>query len=248
MLSNKIIYYGKAKSIIKTEDCFTVIQHFRDDITAYNNQKTQIIDGKGMINNQISAFVMSALEKSGIKTHFINTINEREQLVRTLEIIPLEIVIRNITSGSLCTRLNIQVGMKLISPIIEFFYKNDLLGDPMVNEDHILYYHWLSEQEIKKIKTTALKINDITLSFFSRIGIDLVDIKLEFGRLINNRTEIILADEISPDNCRLWDCKTRQCFDKDLFRLNSGDLKAGYLEVLQRIILDNISISHAVTR
>lgn len=232
MSSNKIIYEGKAKSIIATEDPLTVIQHFKDDVTAYNKEKYEIIEGKGIINNHISAFIMEKLGEAGIDTHFIKTVNEREQLVKRLKIIPLEVVVRNIAAGSFCKRFGIKEGERLISPIIEFFYKNDDLGDPMVNENHVLYFSWLSSQEMEKVKFTTLKINEILIDLFSNAEIDLVDLKLEFGRLINDSTRIVLADEISPDNCRLWDKKTSKKLDKDVFRLNLGDLKESYLEVL----------------
>lgn len=235
MSPNKIIYEGKAKSIIAAEDPLTVIQHFKDDVTAFNKEKYEIIEGKGIINNHISAFIMEKLGKAKIYTHFIKTLNEREQLVKKLKIIPLEVVVRNIAAGSFCKRFGIKEGERLISPIIEFFYKNDDLGDPMVNENHVLYFSWLSSQEMEKIKSTTLKINEILIDLFSNAEIDLVDLKLEFGRLTNDSTKIVLADEISPDNCRLWDKKTSKKLDKDVFRLNLGDLKEAYLEVLEKL-------------
>ncbi|NUY39660.1 phosphoribosylaminoimidazolesuccinocarboxamide synthase [Wolbachia endosymbiont of Litomosoides brasiliensis] len=235
MLPDKIIYEGKAKFIIETKDPLTVIQYFKDDVTAFNKEKCEIIEGKGKINNCISAFIMKILEKAGINTHFIKTLSEREQLVKKLKIIPLEIVVRNIAAGSFCKRFNIKEGKKLASPIIEFFYKNNSLADPMVNENHVLYFSWLSHKEMKKIKTTTLKINTVLIDLFFNAGIDLVDLKLEFGRPINDDIKITLADEISPDNCRLWDKNTRKKLDKDVFRLNLGNLKEAYLEIAKRL-------------
>ncbi|MBA8757650.1 phosphoribosylaminoimidazolesuccinocarboxamide synthase [Wolbachia pipientis] len=238
MSLNKTIYEGKAKAIIETEDSSTVIQHFKDDVTAFNKEKYEIIESKGIINNHVSAFIMEKLEKAGIRTHFIKTLNEREQLVKKLKIIPLEVVVRNAAAGSFCKRFNIKEGERLASPIIEFFYKNDDLADPMVNENHILYFDWLSSKEMDEVKTTTLKINEILIDLFSNAGIDLVDLKLEFGRLINDSTKIILADEISPDNCRLWDKNTYKKLDKDVFRLNLGNLKKAYLEVAERLSVE----------
>ncbi|WP_265024493.1 phosphoribosylaminoimidazolesuccinocarboxamide synthase [Wolbachia endosymbiont (group A) of Eupithecia tripunctaria] len=235
MSLNKTIYEGKAKAIIETEDLSIVIQHFKDDITAFNKEKYEVIDGKGIINNHISAFIMEKLEKAEISTHFIKTLNEREQLVKKLKIIPLEVVVRNVAAGSFCKRFNIKEGERLASPIIDFFYKNDDLADPMVSENHILYFDWLSSKEMDEVKTTTLKINEILVHLFSNASIYLVDLKLEFGRLINDSTKIVLADEISPDNCRLWDKNTYKKLDKDVFRLNLGDLKEAYLEVAKRL-------------
>lgn len=232
MSFSKVIYEGKAKLIIATENPLLVVQHFKDDVTAFNKEKHEVIEGKGIINNYISAFIMQEIEKKGVNTHFINIKNEREQLVKNLKIIPLEVVIRNITAGSFCKRFNIQEGEKLLYPIVEFYYKNDELADPMVNENHILYFSWLSQKEIAQIKSMALTVNELLINLFLNAGIDLVDIKLEFGRL---KEEIILADEISPDNCRLWDRNTHDKLDKDIFRLNLGDLKEAYLQVAKRL-------------
>ena len=235
MSPNKIIYEGKAKTIIATEDPSTVVQHFKDDVTAFNKEKYESIQGKGIINNRISAFIMKKLEEAGISTHFIEVLNEREQLVKKLKIIPLEVVVRNIAAGSFCKRFSIKEGKSLTSPIIEFFYKNDDLADPMVSESHILYFNWLSNTEIEEIKSTSLKVNEFLVNLFSTVEINLVDFKLEFGRLISDNKKIILADEISPDNCRLWDKKTFKKLDKDIFRLNLGDLKEAYTEVAERL-------------
>ncbi|MGL9725257.1 MAG: phosphoribosylaminoimidazolesuccinocarboxamide synthase [Wolbachia sp.] len=235
MSPSKIIYEGKAKIIIETEDPSTIIQHFKDDVTAFNRGKYEIIEGKGIINNYVSAFIMKKLEKAEISTHFMKTLNERKQLIKKLNIIPLEVVVRNIAAGSFCKRFNIKEGKRLESPIIEFFYKNDDLADPMVNENHILYFNWLSNKEIDEVKILTLKINIALIDLFSSVRIDLVDLKLEFGKLINDNTKIILADEVSSDNCRLWDKNTHKKLDKDVFRLNLGNLKETYLEVANRL-------------
>lgn len=235
MSPGQIIYEGKAKSIITTEDQSVLIQYFKDSVTAFNKEKHEVIQDKGIINNHISAFIMQELERKGINTHFIKVKNEREQFIKKLKIIPLEVVIRNITAGGFCKRFKIEEGQKLKDPIVEFFYKNDDLADPMVNESHILHFHWLSNSEIEQIKSESLKINELLTNLFLNIGINLVDLKLEFGRLIENNKTIILADEISPDNCRLWDKDTCTKMDKDIFRLNLGDLKESYLEVARRL-------------
>ncbi|MGL9682179.1 MAG: phosphoribosylaminoimidazolesuccinocarboxamide synthase [Wolbachia sp.] len=237
MLPGKIIYEGKAKSIIEAKDSLTVIQHFKDNVTALNKEKYEIINDKGIINNLISAFIMEKLEKAGISTHFIKTLNEREQLVKRLKVIPLEIVVRNIAAGSFCKRFYVKEGEKLISPIIEFFYKDDNLADPMVNENHVLHFGWLSREEMEEIKTITLKINKVLIDLFSNASIDLVDLKLEFGRLMRDKTKIILADEISPDNCRLWDNSNHKKLDKDVFRLSLGNLKEAYSEVAERLLV-----------
>ncbi|QKX01469.1 phosphoribosylaminoimidazolesuccinocarboxamide synthase [Wolbachia endosymbiont of Cruorifilaria tuberocauda] len=237
MLPGQIVYEGKTKSIIETKNPLIVIQYFKDDVTALNKKKHEIIEGKGIINNLISAFIMRKLKKMGIATHFIKTLNKREQLVKKLKIIPLEIVVRNVAAGSFCKRFNIKEGKRLVPPIIELFYKDDNLSDPMVNENHVTYFGWLSCQEIEEIKIISLEINKFLIDLFFNVVIDLIDIKLEFGRLMSNSTKLILADEISPDNCRLWDIDTHKKLDKDVFRLSLGDLKEAYLEIAKRLSL-----------
>ncbi len=231
----KKIYEGKAKIIFANSDPKCVIQHFKDDISAFNKQKSDIICNKGIINNHISAFLMQKLEAVEINTHFIKILNEREQLVKKVEMIPLEVVVRNFAAGSFCKRFNVEEGMFFSSPIIEFFYKSDDLSDPLVNEDHITYFKWLSKLEIDEIKFLTLRINDFLLSLFSAIDIKFVDLKLEFGMLSSTKTQIILADEISPDNCRLWDVQTNKKLDKDRYRLGLGKLLEAYQEVAKRL-------------
>lgn len=226
------MYEGKAKSIIATADPLIVIQHFKDDVTAFNKEKHEIIQGKGTINNHISAFIMEYLAKKGIDTHFIKIISDREQLVKKLKIIPLEVVVRNIAAGSFSKCFNLREGEELNHPIVEFFYKNDDLADPMVTENHIRYFNWLSDEEIEKVQSLALEINKLLTGLFANVNINLIDLKLEFGRLDH---KIVLADEISPDNCRLWDKNTNQKLDKDVFRRSLSNLKEAYLEVAKRL-------------
>ncbi|MBD0391426.1 phosphoribosylaminoimidazolesuccinocarboxamide synthase [Wolbachia endosymbiont of Pentalonia nigronervosa] len=242
MSSGKVIYEGKAKSIITTADPSIVIQHFKDDVTAFNKEKHEIIQGKGIINNHISAFIMSELGSKQINTHFIKILNDREQLVKKLKIIPLEVVVRNIAAGSFCKRFNIKEGEELKYPIVEFFYKNDDLADPMVTENHILYFNWLSNKEMEEVQSIALKVNELLTALFSSVEINLVDFKLEFGRLMDLNERIVLADEISPDNCRLWDKNTNEKLDKDVFRLGLGDLKETYLEIANRLRIKKILV------
>lgn len=242
MSSGKVIYEGKAKSIITTADPSIVIQHFKDDVTAFNKEKHEIIQGKGIINNHISAFIMSELGSKQINTHFIKILNDREQLVKKLKIIPLEVVVRNIAAGSFCKRFNVKEGEELKYPIVEFFYKNDDLADPMVTENHILYFNWLSNKEMEEVQSIALKVNELLTALFSSVEINLVDFKLEFGRLMDLNERIVLADEISPDNCRLWDKNTGKRLDKDVFRLGLGDLKETYLKIANRLRIKKIFV------
>ncbi|OEY86971.1 phosphoribosylaminoimidazolesuccinocarboxamide synthase [Wolbachia pipientis] len=228
----KIICEGKVKIIIATDDPYVIIQRFKDDVTAFNKQKHDIVQGKGIICNHISAFIMEKLEEKGINTHFIRLKGEREQLVKKLEMIPLEVVVRNIAAGSFCKRIGLlKRGEKLRYPIIEFTYKN--ATDPLVSESEILYFNWLSStQEIEEIKSIALKINKLLIDLFLSVGTNLVDLKLEFGRLNNN---LILGDEISPDTWRLWTTDSNKILDKDTYRLDLGDLKSAYLEVASKL-------------
>ncbi|WP_339045621.1 phosphoribosylaminoimidazolesuccinocarboxamide synthase [Candidatus Mesenet endosymbiont of Agriotes lineatus] len=231
------IYEGKAKIIFASSDSDCVIQHFKDDISAFNKQKFNTIYRKGIINNHISAALMQKLEIAGVNTHFVKILNEREQLVKKVKIIPLEVVIRNFTAGSFCKRFNTSEGMRFSSPIIEFFYKNDSVSDPLVNEDHILYFKWLTKEEINEIKSLALCVNSYLANLFFAIDIKLVDLKLEFGKLMagDKDSKILLADEISPDNCRLWDIQTNKKLDKDCYRLELGEVIEMYEEVAKRL-------------
>ncbi len=228
----EIICEGKTKLVIATEDPALIIQRFKDDVTAFNKQKHNIIQGKGIICNYISAFIMKKLEEKGINTHFIELKNERDQLVKRLKMIPLEVVVRNTAAGTFCKRLGLlQRGEKLRYPIVEFIYKN--ATDPLVSESEILYFNWLSStQEIEEIKSMALKINKLLIDLFLGAGANLIDFKLEFGRLNNN---LILGDEITPDTWRLWAIDSNKVLDKDTYRLDLGNLKEAYLEVAQRL-------------
>jgi phosphoribosylaminoimidazole-succinocarboxamide synthase len=237
MARRKLIYDGKAKTLYEGPEPGTVIQHFKDDATAGNGQKHAIIAGKGVLNNRISAHLMTRLEAMGIPTHFIRSINMREQLVRQVEIIPLEVVVRNVAAGSLCKRLGIKEGTVLGRPLIEYYYKDDKLGDPMVSEDHIYTFQWADPYEIEEMEAMAWRVNDYLNGLFSGLGLRLVDFKLEFGRMWGEEGElyIVLADEISPDNCRIWDRKTGEKLDKDRFRQDLGDVVEGYQIIAKKL-------------
>jgi phosphoribosylaminoimidazole-succinocarboxamide synthase len=230
------IYEGKAKILYEGPEPGTIIVHFKDDATAFNAQKKAVIEGKGVLNQRISEFIFTRLNELGIPTHFIRSLNMREQLVREVEIVPLEVVVRNVAAGSLAKRLGIEEGQPLPRSIIEFYYKNDQLGDPMVSEEHITAFNWASPQEIDDMMHMAIRINDFMSGLFLGIGIKLVDFKVEFGRLYeNDMMRIVLADEISPDSCRLWDIKTQDKLDKDRFRRDMGGLVEAYQEVARRL-------------
>jgi phosphoribosylaminoimidazole-succinocarboxamide synthase len=230
------IYEGKAKILYEGPEPGTLIVHYKDDATAFNAQKKAVIDGKGVLNNRISELIFTRLNELGMPTHFVKRLNMREQLVREVEIIPLEVVVRNVAAGSLAKRLGLEEGHALPRSIIEFYYKNDQLGDPMVSEEHITAFNWASPQEIDDIMHMAIRINDFLSGLFLGIGIKLVDFKVEFGRLYENEmVRIVLADEISPDCCRLWDIKTQDKLDKDRFRRDLGGLVEAYQEVARRL-------------
>jgi phosphoribosylaminoimidazole-succinocarboxamide synthase len=230
------IYEGKAKILYEGPEPGTLIVHYKDDATAFNAQKKAVIDGKGVLNNRISEMIFTRLNELGLPTHFLKRLNMREQLVREVEIIPLEVVVRNVAAGSLATRLGIEEGTALPRSIIEFYYKKDELGDPMVSEEHITAFNWATPQEIDDMMHLAIRINDFMSGLFLGIGIKLVDFKVEFGRLYeNDMMRIVLADEISPDSCRLWDIKTQDKLDKDRFRRDMGGLVEAYQEVAKRL-------------
>jgi phosphoribosylaminoimidazole-succinocarboxamide synthase len=230
------IYEGKAKILYEGPEPGTIIVHFKDDATAFNAQKKAVIEGKGVLNQRISEFIFTRLNELGIPTHFMRSLNMREQLVREVEIVPLEVVVRNVAAGSLAKRLGLEEGHQLPRSIIEFYYKNDQLGDPMVSEEHITAFNWASPQEIDDMMHMAIRINDFMTGLFLGIGIKLVDFKIEFGRLYeNDMMRIVLADEISPDSCRLWDIKTQDKLDKDRFRRDMGGLVEAYQEVARRL-------------
>ena len=236
MNKGKKLYEGKAKIIYEGPEKGTAIQHFKDDATAFNNQKKSIVEGKGVLNNRISEHILNNLNQIGIKTHLMKRLNMREQLVRLVEIIPLEFIVRNIATGSLTKRLGIADGTVLSKPLIEYSYKNDELGDPLIAREHIVEFKWASQKELEMINVYCLRINDFMLGMFRGVGIKLVDFKLEFGRVnINNKIEILLADEISPDTCRLWDVISEKKLDKDRFRKDLGNIIQAYQEVARRL-------------
>ena len=230
------IYEGKAKVLYEGPEPGTLIQHFKDDATAFNAKKHALIEGKGVLNNRISEYIFLRLGEIGVPTHFIKRLNMREQLIREVEIVPLEVVVRNVAAGSLATRLGLEEGMQLPRSIIEFYYKDDALNDPMVSEEHITAFGWATPQEIDEIMQLALRINDFLVGLFLGIGIRLVDFKVEFGRLWENeQMRIVLADEISPDCCRLWDIHVGDKLDKDRFRRDLGGVLEAYQEVARRL-------------
>ena len=230
------IYEGKAKILYKGTEKNTAIQYFKDHATAFNNLKKSTIEGKGIFNNKISEHIFIKLNQIGIKTHFIKRLSEREQLIHMVEIIPLEFIVRNIATGSLTKRLGITDGTVLSKPLLEYSYKNDELGDPLVAREHIDEFNWASSAELDLINNQCLKINNFMQTMFKNVGIKLVDFKLEFGRInIDGKKEILLADEISPDTCRFWDVVSEKKLDKDRFRKDLGNLIQAYQEVAERL-------------
>jgi phosphoribosylaminoimidazole-succinocarboxamide synthase len=236
MARRRQIYEGKAKVLFEGPEPGTIVQYFKDDATAFNNKKKGVITGKGVLNNRISEYLMIKLAEIGIPTHFVRRLNMREQLVREVEIIPLEVVIRNIAAGSLSQRYGVPEGTSLPRSIIEYYYKNDELNDPMVSEEHITAFGWANTHDLDEMMGLSLRINDFLTGLFLGVGIRLVDFKLEFGRLWEGEDmRIVLADEISPDNCRLWDLKTNEKMDKDRFRRDLGGVEEAYQEVARRL-------------
>lgn len=228
------IYEGKAKQLFKTSDENLLIQYFKDDATAFNAQKKAVIGGKGVLNNFISEHIMLEMAKAGVPTHFEKRLNEREQLVRKMKIIPLEVIVRNVTAGSMAKRLGMEEGVELLAPVFEICYKDDGLGDPLINDDHAInVLQVVTKEQLEEIKKYALRVNQVLQQIFKNIGIKLVDFKIEFG--FDAREKITLADEISPDSCRLWDEKTSQKLDKDVFRRDLGDLVEVYSDVASRL-------------
>jgi len=230
-----ILYQGKAKKIIKGPDRYTLIQFFKDDATAFNKKKHKLFKGKGVLNNLISAFIMTYLKSKKVPSHFVKRINDREQLIKKCEIIPIEFVTRNVVAGSIAKKLGLKEGTKLKKPLLEYYYKEDKLDDPMISRDHVVAFGWATASEIKKIDKMSLEINRYLKMLFIKKGIVLIDFKIEFGRLASNPKKIVLADEISPDSCRLWDKKSNQKLDKDVFRRNLGSLMNAYEEVASRL-------------
>jgi len=238
MNKGKKLYEGKAKIIYETNEKDLVIQHFKDDATAFNALKKANIEGKGVLNNRISEYLLNTLSQCGIQTHLIKRINMREQLIKKAEIVPIEFIVRNIATGSLSKRLGIAEGTVLEKPLLEYYLKDDVLGDPIITKEHIYTFEWATKKEIDIIDKNSLRINDILQGIFRGVGIKLVDFKIEYGRVWNkdkNTNEIILADEISPDTCRLWDIVTEKKLDKDRFRKNLGNVIQAYHEVARRL-------------
>jgi phosphoribosylaminoimidazole-succinocarboxamide synthase len=236
MSRRRMIYEGKAKILYEGPEPGTLIQYFKDDATAFNAQKRGTISGKGVLNNRISEHIFTLLGGIGIPTHFIRRLNMREQLIRQVEIVPIEVLVRNVAAGTLSQRLGIEEGTQLPRTIIEYCYKDDALGDPMIADEHIACFGWASQEEMNDIADMAIRINDFLCGLFAAIGIRLVDFKLEFGRLWENDfSRIILADEISPDGCRLWDMSSGEKLDKDRFRRDLGGEAEAYQEVARRL-------------
>lgn len=237
MNKRRRIYEGKAKILFEGPEPGTIVQYFKDDATAFNAQKKGVISGKGVLNNRISEYVMSRLADMGIPTHFVRRLNMREQLVREVEIIPIEVVVRNIAAGTICKRLGLEEGTALPRSILEYYYKSDELNDPLVSEEHITAFNWAAPQDLDEMMSLSLRINDFMSGLFLGIGLKLVDFKLEYGRIYNEHGDVrvILADEISPDSCRLWDVQSGEKMDKDRFRQDLGNVENAYREVARRL-------------
>lgn len=236
MSRRRQIYEGKAKILYEGPEPGTLIQYFKDDATAFNAQKKGTINGKGILNNRISGHIFTLLTSIGIPTHFIKRLNMREQLVRAVEIIPIEVVVRNVAAGSLSTRLGIEEGTPLNRTILEFYYKSDALNDPLITTEHIAAFGWAAEEDMRDIEEYAIRINDFLCGLFAGVGIRLVDFKLEFGKLWDGEFHrLVLADEISPDGCRLWDMTSNEKLDKDRFRRDLGGEVEAYQEVARRL-------------
>lgn len=236
MARRKLVYEGKAKTLYEGPEPGTLVQYFKDDATAGNGEKRDIIDGKGVLNNRLSEFFMTGLGSIGVPTHFIKRLNMREQLIRAVEIIPLEVVVRNVAAGSICPRLGIEEGTPMPRPIVEFYLKNDDLNDPIVSEEHIIAFGWAAQQDLDDMVSLALRVNDFLSGLMLGVGIKLVDFKIEIGRVWDGDfMRLIVADEISPDSCRLWDIETGRKLDKDVFRRDLGDLADAYTEVARRL-------------
>ena len=226
------LYEGKAKKVFATSDPDLVIVSYKDDATAFNGLKKGTIVGKGVINNRMSNYLMGLLAKEGIETHYVEELSDSDTLVKHVQIVPLEVIMRNVVAGSLSKRTGLPEGEIPSMPILELYYKSDELGDPMINSDHALAFGWATKAELEQIESMARKINEILKNFFAGVGVDLVDFKIEFGRY---KGKIILADEISPDTCRFWDSKTKEKLDKDRFRRDMGGVEGAYHEMMRRI-------------
>ncbi len=227
------VYEGKAKKVFRTDDEGLFIVDYKDDATAFNGLKKGTIAGKGAINNRMTNSIMQLLEQHGIPTHFVKELSERETLVKRVQIVPIEVIVRNVAAGSLAKRLGLAEGTRLKSTVLEYCYKNDELGDPMINDYHIFALELASKEQLEKIAAYSLKINEILVAFFKEIGVDLIDFKLEYG--VTNDGTLVLADEISPDTCRFWDSKTGEKLDKDRFRRDLGGVEEAYQEMMKRL-------------
>lgn len=244
MARRKMVYEGKAKILYEGTEPGTFVQYFKDDATANNAEKKDVIDGKGVLNNRMSEFFMTGLEHLGIPTHFLKRLNMREQLIRQCDIIPLEVIVRNVAAGTMAKRLGIEEGTKLPRPIVEFSYKNDDLGDPLVPEEYIIAFGWAAQQELDDIIALALRVNDYLSGVMYGVGIKLVDFKLEIGRVVEGDFQrLVIADEISPDSCRLWDIQTGKKLDKDVYRHDLGNLADAYTEVAQRLGILQVNVA-----
>jgi len=246
MPRRKKIYEGKAKILYEGPEPGTLVQYFKDDATADNGEKKEVFEGKGVLNNRLSEFFMTGLEQIGVPTHFIRRINMREQLIRQVELIPLEIIVRNLAAGSMAKRLGMEEGAALPRPIVEFCYKDDRLGDPLVPEEYIIAFNWASQQDLDDIVALALRVNDFLSGVMHGVGIRLVDFKIEVGRIWEDGEfdRLVICDEISPDSCRLWDIETGRKLDKDVFRRDLGSLTDAYTEVARRLGVLPSNVTH----
>ncbi len=236
MARRKKIYEGKAKDLFEGPEPGTLVQYFKDDATAFNAEKRDVIEGKGVLNNRLSEYFMTGLTQIGVPTHFLKRLNMREQLIRAVEIIPLEVIVRNYAAGTMAKRLGLEEGTVLPRPIVEFSYKNDDLGDPLVPEEYIIAFGWAAQQDLDDMVALALRVNDFLSGVMYGVGIKLIDFKIEIGRLYDGDYQrLVVADEISPDSCRLWDIETDQKLDKDVFRRDLGSLTDAYTEVARRL-------------
>ena len=236
MTKTKQLYEGKAKKVWATDDENIVIVDYKDDATAFNGIKKGTIAGKGVVNNKMSNYLMQILEKHGVPTHFVEELSDRETAVKRVTIVPLEVIIRNRAAGSICKRLGLEEGMDFVCPSIEFSYKDDDLGDPLINGYHAVSCGFATKEEVERIKELAFKVNDVLKEYFASIGVELIDFKLEFGKTADGT--IVLADEISPDTCRFWDIKTHEKLDKDRFRRDLGGVEEAYEEMMKRVGLN----------
>ncbi len=249
MARRKKLYEGKAKILYEGPEPGTIVQYFKDDATAFNAEKKDVIDGKGVLNNRLSEFFMTGLTNIGVPTHFIKRLNMREQLVRSAEIVPLEVIVRNFSAGSFAKRMGVKEGTPMPRPIVEFSYKDDNLGDPLVPEEYIIAFGWASQQDMDDIVALALRVNDYMSGLMYGVGIKLIDFKIEIGRVYEGDFQrLIVADEISPDSCRLWDIETGRKLDKDVFREDLGDLNDAYTEVAKRLGVMPSNVTHPTTK